>query len=142
MVSFKFAALALAASRLINAQIDPLTSEGEALAEALTAQGVDVQQMTYPGVTHEFFGMGAVVPEAKEATDMASFALRTVFEAHDPATADASVGELTDVEATAAEGNDAAAEGGLEPVDGMVVQQEDAAPAAEAVEGGAAPADQ
>ena len=21
--------------------------------------------MTYPGVTHEFFGMGAVVPEAK-----------------------------------------------------------------------------
>ncbi|TNC74374.1 alpha/beta hydrolase [Rubellimicrobium roseum] len=126
---------------VINAQIDPLASEGEALAEALTAQGVDVQQMTYPGVTHEFFGMGAVVPEAKEATDMASFALRTVFEARDPATAEAPANEVTDVEATAAEGDDTAVEGGLEPVDGAV-QQENAAPAAEAVEGDAAPAEQ
>jgi hypothetical protein len=35
--------------------------------------------MTYPSVTHEFFGMGAVVPEAQEAVDMATANLRAAF---------------------------------------------------------------
>ena len=34
---------------------------------------------TYPGVTHEFFGMAKVVPAAKEATDMAVADLKAAF---------------------------------------------------------------
>ena len=64
---------------IVNAEIDVLQSEGELLAEALRGEGVEVEQMTYPGVTHEFFGMGSVVPQAKEAVDMATAALRTAF---------------------------------------------------------------
>jgi len=60
---------------IINAEIDPLRSEGEALAERLRSAGVDVQQRTWAGVTHEFFGMAPVVDKAKEAQAMASSAL-------------------------------------------------------------------
>ena len=70
---------------MINAQIDPLLTEGETYAANLEAAGVDVEQMTYAGVAHEFFGMGAVVPEAKEAVTMAATRLKAAFEA--PATA-------------------------------------------------------
>jgi acetyl esterase/lipase len=93
---------------IINAEIDPLQSEGEILAERLAAAGVTVEQMTYPGVTHEFFGMGTVVPQAQEAVDMATANLREAFGEGGAATADAAAEEVTDVEATAAEGADAA----------------------------------
>ena len=46
------------------AQIDPLRSGGELLAQKLSAAGVPTEVRTYPGVTHEFFGTAAVVPEA------------------------------------------------------------------------------
>lgn len=52
---------------IVNAQIDPLRSEGEQLASRLKEAGVDVRQRTYDGVTHEFFGMGAVVDKARQA---------------------------------------------------------------------------
>ena len=94
---------------IINAEIDPLQSEGEILAERLAAAGVTVEQMTYPGVTHEFFGMGAVVPQAQEAVDMATANLREAFGEGGAATADATAEDVTDVEATAAEGTDPAA---------------------------------
>jgi acetyl esterase len=64
---------------IINAQIDPLRSEGEMLAAKMKAAGVVTEQKTYDGVTHEFFGMAAVVPQAKEATDMAVAALTKAF---------------------------------------------------------------
>ena len=64
---------------IINAQIDPLRSEGEQLAARLRAAGVTVQQRTWNGVTHEFFGMGAVVPKAMEAEQMAADALTKSF---------------------------------------------------------------
>ncbi len=35
-----------------------------------------VEYVNYEGVTHEFFGMGAVVPEAKEAEAMAASDLK------------------------------------------------------------------
>lgn len=54
---------------IVLAEIGPLRSEGEALAQKLQAAGVPVEQRTYPGVTHEFFGMGAVVGQAKQAED-------------------------------------------------------------------------
>lgn len=50
---------------IINAQIDPLRSEGEMLAQRLKAAGVKVDEHTYEGVNDEFFGMGAVVGDAK-----------------------------------------------------------------------------
>ena len=64
---------------LITAQIDPLRSEGQAYGQALTEAGVVVDMKNYDGVTHEFFGMGAVVPEAKQAMDLATINLRNAF---------------------------------------------------------------
>ena len=64
---------------IINAQIDPLRSDGEMLAQKLRAAGVDVQQRTYRGVTHEFFGMGAIVDKALDAEKMAADALKQAF---------------------------------------------------------------
>lgn len=64
---------------VVLAEIDPLRSEGEVLAQKLQAAGVPVEQRTYPGVTHEFFGMGAVVPQAKAAEDFASTRLKASF---------------------------------------------------------------
>ncbi len=52
---------------IVAAEIDPLTSEGEALAAALTEAGVDVEHRLFDGVTHEFFGMAAGVPQATSA---------------------------------------------------------------------------
>jgi acetyl esterase/lipase len=64
---------------IINAQIDPLRSDGETLAQKLREVGVPVEQKTYPGVTHEFFGMGTVVDTAKAAEQKAADALRKAF---------------------------------------------------------------
>ena len=61
---------------IINAEIDVLRSEGEMLAEKLRAAGVTVEQKTYDGVTHEFFGMGAVVDKAKDAEQKGADALK------------------------------------------------------------------
>ncbi|MDB6079993.1 MAG: nlhH [Akkermansiaceae bacterium] len=65
---------------VITAQIDPLRSEGEALANKLKADGVTVSYRNYDGVTHEFFGMGAVVDKARQAVDFAAGNLKTSFE--------------------------------------------------------------
>ena len=64
---------------IIAAQIDPLTSSGEKLAAALKAQGVSVKYQLYTGVTHEFFGMGAVLDKAKQAEDLVNNDLKTAF---------------------------------------------------------------
>lgn len=64
---------------IVSAQIDPLRSEGEQLAKQLKAAGVRVEQKTWKGVTHEFFGMGAAVPEAKEAEQWAGARLAKAF---------------------------------------------------------------
>ena len=61
---------------IVNAQIDPLRSDGETLAAALRSAGVSVDQRTFPGVTHEFFGMGKVVAGAHDAEDYAVDRLR------------------------------------------------------------------
>jgi acetyl esterase/lipase len=66
---------------IINAEIDPLRSDGEMLAERLRADGVEVTQQTFPGVTHEFFGMAKVVPVAKQAMELAISDLNEAFAA-------------------------------------------------------------
>ncbi len=64
---------------IINAQIDPLRSDGETLAVAMRKAGVAVEQTTFPGVTHEFFGMADVVSGAKEANALAVARLKAAF---------------------------------------------------------------
>ena len=61
----------LPATTIITAEIDPLKSDGEMLAERLKAAGVKTAIKNYEGVTHEFFGMDAVVKSAGEAQDFA-----------------------------------------------------------------------
>ena len=71
----------VAPATIVLAQIDPLRSDGEALAAALRAAGVPVTVQRYDGVTHEFFGMSAAVDKAKAAQQMVGEQLRKSFEA-------------------------------------------------------------
>ena len=64
---------------IIGAEIDPLQSEGKLLSDKLSAAGVQTDYQLYPGVTHEFFGMAAVVPQAKEAQALAASKLKAAF---------------------------------------------------------------
>ncbi len=64
---------------IVAAQYDPLLSEGETLADNLQKAGVEVKRKLYDGTTHEFFGMAAVLPEAKDAQAMASSELKSAF---------------------------------------------------------------
>jgi acetyl esterase/lipase len=64
---------------IINAQIDPLRSDGETLAQAMRSAGDKVEQRTFPGVTHEFFGMGSVVRGAYDANAWAISRLKAAF---------------------------------------------------------------
>ncbi len=64
---------------IIAAEIDPLRTEGMELSEKLKGSGVPVTYKMYPGVTHEFFGMGAVVDEAAQAEELAANDLKKAF---------------------------------------------------------------
>ena len=64
---------------VITAGIDPLRSEGQALAEKLQKAGVPVASRNYPTATHEFFGMGAVVQAAADAQAYAAARLAMAF---------------------------------------------------------------
>ena len=64
---------------VITDQIDPLRSEGKVYADKLKEAGVDVEYRNYDGVTHEFFGMAAVVDDAKKAEAFAADRLKSAF---------------------------------------------------------------
>ena len=64
---------------LITAEIDPLQSDGMLLRDKLTEAGVKVNFKNYDGVTHEFFGMALLVPEAKAAQALAAGDLKAAF---------------------------------------------------------------
>ena len=64
---------------IIASEIDPLQTEGKVLSDKLSAAGVQTDYQLYPGVTHEFFGMAAVVPQAKEAQALAAKKLKAAF---------------------------------------------------------------
>lgn len=69
----------LPSATVITADIDPLRSEGAAYAQRLKDSGVAVDYRNYPGVTHEFFGTGAVVDTAKDAVAQAAAGLKKAF---------------------------------------------------------------
>lgn len=64
---------------IINAEIDPLLSDGQELASALRRANVDVRHRKYDGVTHEFFGMTPVVGDAKSAQEFMASRLKESF---------------------------------------------------------------
>lgn len=64
---------------ILTAEIDPLQSEGAAYAARLEEAGVAVVYQNFAGVTHEFFGMGALLPEAQEAVALAAEGLQSAF---------------------------------------------------------------
>jgi acetyl esterase len=64
---------------IINAEIDPLADDGKLLEDKLKAADVKVDRKVYDGVTHEFFGMVPVVPEAKKAQAYAADQLKSAF---------------------------------------------------------------
>ena len=61
----------LPATTIIAADYDPLKSEGKTLADKLQAAGVKVNYKLYDGTAHEFFGMAAVLADAKDAQGVA-----------------------------------------------------------------------
>ena len=69
----------LPSTTVITAEIDPLRSEGMLLADRLEKAHVNVHYENYRGVTHEFFGMGAVLPDAKQAVAQVAADLRGSF---------------------------------------------------------------
>ena len=64
---------------IVNAEVDPLESDGEELATALRAAGVSVERRMWTGVTHEFFGMDALLEQAAEAQNWSANRLRSAF---------------------------------------------------------------
>ena len=69
----------LPATTIITADIDPLRTDGQNLAKALQAAGVGVSSRNYEGSAHEFFGMTAVLPDAKDAVAFAAAELKRSF---------------------------------------------------------------
>lgn len=61
---------------IVAAQVDPLRSEGELLAQRLAASGVSVERREWEGASHEFFGADAVIRDAAEAQQWAGVRLR------------------------------------------------------------------
>lgn len=69
----------LPSATIVNADTDPLESDGKLLADKLKAAGVKVERQVQTGVAHEFFGMDAVLDEAKRAQEFAVNGLKQAF---------------------------------------------------------------
>lgn len=66
---------------IVLAEIDPLSSEGEAYGQRLADAGVPVRIVEFQGVTHEFFGMAPAVADAQRAQQFVGMRLREAFAA-------------------------------------------------------------
>lgn len=64
---------------IITAGLDPLRTEALLLAERLKEANVKVRTEDYPEVTHDFFGLGAIVPQALQAQIFAGTTLKKAF---------------------------------------------------------------
>ena len=69
----------LPAATVVQAEVDPLRSQGTAYIAKLRAAGIPVRAKLYRGVTHEFFGMGAVIDQSKDAVAFAADGLTGAF---------------------------------------------------------------
>jgi acetyl esterase len=64
---------------VITAEYDPLRDEGEAYAARLQESGVSVTCTRYDGMIHGFYGLTAVVDQARKAVEESVAALRASF---------------------------------------------------------------
>lgn len=64
---------------IITAEIDPVMFEGKLLGHKLEAENVPTRYQNFDGVLHDFFGMDAVLPEARKAQDTAAEQLEAAF---------------------------------------------------------------
>ncbi|CAA9365430.1 MAG: Lipase/esterase [uncultured Nocardioidaceae bacterium] len=64
---------------VVLAECDPIRPQGELLAEALRAAGVEVLVHQTPGMVHGFFGLDEVFPPAAEAMETAGQRLAAAF---------------------------------------------------------------
>ena len=69
----------LPGATVITDEIDSLHSEGNDYANKLRAAGVPVRYRYFKGVTHEFFGMSRLVPQADQAQAFVVEGLKSVF---------------------------------------------------------------
>ena len=69
----------LPSTLVIAAEIDPLATEGKLLYEKLKEADVQSEYVLFEGVTHEFYGMATVIPQAKEAQALAAKNLKSAF---------------------------------------------------------------
>ncbi|AQR62606.1 hypothetical protein BZG35_13835 [Brevundimonas sp. LM2] len=69
----------LAPVTIVNADIDPLRDDGSTLETALRSAGVQVARRNWEGAVHEFFSMGDVVADAREAQAWSFGRLRTAL---------------------------------------------------------------
>lgn len=70
----------LAPATVVLAEIDPLRTQGAQYARKLMNAGVPTKVVYYTGVAHEFFGMGALIPKAKQANAFVANELNRVFD--------------------------------------------------------------
>ena len=63
-------------AHVLVAECDPLADEGEAYAQRLRAEGVDVTFKSYPGMIHGFFTFPAVLDAGRQAIADAGSVLR------------------------------------------------------------------
>lgn len=66
-------------STVITAEIDPLMFEGKLYAHKLDSEGVPTRFQNFEGVMHDFFGMDALLPEARQAQATAAEQLEAAF---------------------------------------------------------------
>ena len=70
----------LPATTVISSELDPLESQGSALAQKLQASGVAVSRTEYQGTAHGFFGLDAVVARARQAQALAAQEMDATFQ--------------------------------------------------------------
>ena len=64
---------------VITAEIDPVMFEGKLYGHKLEADNIPTRYQNFEGVLHDFFGMDALLPEARKAQDTAAEQLEAAF---------------------------------------------------------------
>ncbi|MET0292527.1 MAG: alpha/beta hydrolase [Steroidobacteraceae bacterium] len=64
---------------VITAEIDPVMFEGKLYGHKLDADGIPTRFQNFEGVVHDFFGMDALLPEARAAQTTAAEQLEAAF---------------------------------------------------------------
>ena len=75
-----FELMNLPRTTIITADVDPLMFEGKLLGHKLESANVPTRYMNYEGATHGFFGLDAVLREARQAQALAGEQLVAAFE--------------------------------------------------------------